>query len=118
MNTNIKPLVTDLNTMLTQGKLLEAFDKYYADNVVMQENNSEPRIGKEANRKSEEAFVGGVTAYNDVQILNSAVNGNTAITEYFMDVDHKEWGHMAKTQVAVQEWKDGKIVKEKFYYGA
>jgi hypothetical protein len=117
MNTDITPLVSDLNAMIKKGQLLEAFEKYYADNVVMQENTDEPRVGKELNRKSEEAFVGGVIAFNDIQILNSAVKGNVAMNEHFMDFTHKDWGRAARTQVSVQQWKDGKIVSERFYYG-
>jgi hypothetical protein len=36
--------------------------------------------------------------------------------ESYIDAIHKEWGSMKMSQVAVQTWKDGKIVKEKFYY--
>lgn len=116
MSHTIKPLVEDLNAMITKGQLLEAFEKYYADNVVMQENNDEPRVGKEVNRKNEEAFVGGVTKFNEVKILNSAINGDTAFAEHYMDFTHKDWGRVQQTQVSVQQWKDGKIVNERFYY--
>ncbi len=117
MTNDIKPFVDDLNALIKKGQLLEAFEKYYADNVVMQENNEVPRVGKEVNRKAEEAFVKGVTKFNDIQILNSAIDGDSALSEHFMDFTHKEWGHAARTQVSVQKWKDGKIVSEKFYYG-
>lgn len=32
----------DLNTMVTSGKLIEAFEKYYDDHVVMQKNTTLP----------------------------------------------------------------------------
>ncbi len=38
------------------------------------------------------------------------------MVEWFMDYTHKEWGDKKGLQVAVQHWKDGKIVNEKFYY--
>jgi hypothetical protein len=116
MNKNIQPLVEDLFSMIKKGQILDAFDKYYADNVVMQENTDEPRIGKETNRKSEEAFVSGVTEFHDLKIIKSAINGNTALVEYAMDFTHKDWGRSARPQVSAQEWKDGKIVSERFYY--
>lgn len=45
--------ITDLNDLILQGRTMEAFEKYYDNNVVMQENESVPTIGKEANRKRE-----------------------------------------------------------------
>jgi len=38
------------------------------------------------------------------------------MVEWHFDYTHKDWGIRNYTQVAVQDWKDGKIVKEKFYY--
>lgn len=113
---DIKPLSDDLNNMILKGKLLEAFEKYYADDTVMQENEQAPRIGKEANRTYEEAFANGLIAVHSAEIKNIAYNNDLSIVEWFMDMEHKDWGRGARTQIAVQQWKDGKIINEKFYY--
>ena len=113
---DIKNLVTDLSNMIAEGKILEAFEKYYADDVVMQENNDAPRVGKEANRAHEEAFVHGIDKVNEMKILGVAVGDNYSTIESSIDAVHKEWGTMKMSQVAVQHWKDGKIFSEKFYY--
>ena len=49
--------VTELNSLIQQGKILEAFEKFYAPEVIMQENENEPSVGKDACRSNEEAFV-------------------------------------------------------------
>ena len=116
MQNDIKPLVEDLVKMISEGKILDAFDKYYADDVVMQENETAPRIGKEANRQYEEAFVNGITELHGYKTLGIATGDNYSTIESFMDVTHKDWGRVARNQIAVQRWKDGKIISEKFYY--
>jgi hypothetical protein len=108
-------MIEDLNSMILAGKGLEAFDKYYGDTVTMQENADELRVGKAANRAYEEAFFGGVTAFEG-KVLNVAVGENVSMVEWYMDITHKDWGNAKRSQVAVQTWKDGKIVSEKFYY--
>ena len=40
--TSIETSLKDLNTLVQEGKLLEAFDKYYHDEVAMQENANPP----------------------------------------------------------------------------
>ena len=35
---NTKELVEDLVKMISEGKIMDAFEKYYADGVTMQEN--------------------------------------------------------------------------------
>ena len=49
--TDIAALDNDLNEKILTGKALEGFEKYYADDVVMQENSEAPFVGKELNRK-------------------------------------------------------------------
>lgn len=115
---DIKPLVDDLNRMILEGKAMEAFEKYYANDVVMQENGLEPRIGKEANRAYELAFMEGLVAFHGAEVKGVAYGDGLSMVEWFMDMEHKEWGRAERTQVAVQRWKDGKIIHEKFYYQA
>ena len=52
-----KAAVEDLIAKVVGGKSLEAFDRYYADDVTMQENEQPPRIGKTACRTFEEDFL-------------------------------------------------------------
>lgn len=38
--------------------------------------------------------------------------------EWFFDYDHREWGTRRYHQIAVQRWRGGLIIHERFYYGA
>lgn len=113
---DIKNLVEDLAKMIGEGKILEAFEKYYAEDVVMQENEDAPRVGKDVNREYEKAFVEGIVEFHGGKTLGIATGDNYSVIESSMDVTHKDWGRIARTQVAVQHWKDGKVISEKFYY--
>ena len=50
---NLKEKIEDLNQMILSGKSIDAFEKYYHNDVVMQENNQPPTVGKNANRERE-----------------------------------------------------------------
>ena len=108
--------VRDLNTLIAERRILEAFDKYYADDVVMQEAGAEPRVGGEVNRAGETAFVNGLKSY-DVRLLSSAVDEErgVALNEWDFRYEHEAWGRVEAKQVAVQQWRDGRIVRESFY---
>ena len=112
----IQELVSDLNNKILQGKALDAFEEYYAESVVMQENNNDPVVGKETNRKREQDFFAAITEFRGAEVKNVIVGENVSIVEWFWDYTHAEWGPLKVNQVAVQEWQDGKIVNEKFYY--
>ncbi|HEY3988357.1 MAG TPA: SnoaL-like domain-containing protein [Acidobacteriaceae bacterium] len=114
--TSVQELDKQLNDDVLSGKIMEAFEKYYADDVVMQENSDEPRRGKAANRKAEEDFMSSVEAVNGGKVVASAVNGDVAFSEWEYDFTFKGGKRMKLSQVAVRHWKNGKIVHERFYY--
>lgn len=115
---SIAEKIHELNEMFVQGKALEAFDKFYAEEVVMQENQQEPMIGKEANRKREEDFFNKITEIRKAEPLNVAIGAGCTMVEWHFDYTHKEWGIRNYKQISVQKWRNGEIVKETFYYGS
>ena len=54
---DLRTKVDQLNQMVLEGKILDAFEKFYADDVVMQDNDYPARVGKDVNRQYEEGFV-------------------------------------------------------------
>ncbi|HMT73040.1 MAG TPA: hypothetical protein PKA77_03165 [Chitinophagaceae bacterium] len=113
---DLRTLVDQLNQMILEGKILEAFDKFYADDVKMQDNDYPVREGKVLNRQYEEAFVNGLTEFRGAKVLNTLISDGMAVVEWWFDYTHKDYGVRNYTQLAVQRWKNGQIVEEKFYY--
>jgi hypothetical protein len=105
-----------LNQQVLAGDIMGAFEKYYADDVVMQENSDEPFPGKEVNREREQKFVDSLAEFHSGSVVSSAVNGNTSFSEWAMDVTFKGGARYKLAQVAVRTWKDGQVVRERFYY--
>lgn len=108
--------VAEVNDLIIQGKGLEAFEKYYGDNVSMQENDLPPTVGKAENRAREVEFYSNVLEFRIAKPLKVAIGEGVSMVEWKYDYTHKAWGEREYLQVAVQLWEDGKIVKEKFYY--
>ncbi|MDQ1451085.1 MAG: hypothetical protein QOK38_951 [Acidobacteriaceae bacterium] len=114
--TSVQELDKQLNEDVLSGKIMDAFEKYYADDVVMQENSEEPRRGKAANRKAEEEFMSSVEAWNGGSVTASAINGDTSFSVWEMDITFKGGKRVQMSQVAVRQWKNGKVVHERFFY--
>jgi ketosteroid isomerase-like protein len=114
--TSVQELDKQLNDDVLSGKIMDAFEKYYADDVVMQENSEDPRVGKAANRKAEEEFMASVEAFHGASVKASAVNGDVSFSEWEMDIRFKGGKRAKFNQVAVRHWKNGQIVNERFFY--
>ena len=112
----IEEALTDLNNLVKSGKAMEAFEKYYHDDVSMQENDLPPTISKAANRDREEEFFRKVTEFRSAEVKGLAVGDGISYVTWQYDYTHKDWGVRNYTQVSIQRWKDGKIINEKFVY--
>ncbi|MGI9544697.1 MAG: SnoaL-like domain-containing protein [Cyclobacteriaceae bacterium] len=109
-------IISDLNDLVLQGKALEAFEKYYHDDVVMQENEKPPTVGKMANRALIKKFKASVTEFRSAKPLKVAIGQSISMVEWQYDYSHKDYGEVNYIQLSVQEWENGKILKENFYY--
>jgi ketosteroid isomerase-like protein len=115
--TNVAKLDHELNQAILSGDILNAFEKFYAHDVVMQENDAAPIAGKEANRKREQEFVNSVKQFHGAKLVGEAVNGDRSYSEWEYDVTFKaDGGRVKLQQVASRLWKDGQVAHERFYY--
>ena len=115
---SLQSRVNDLVGYIREGRILEAMREFYADDVRMQENNNPPTVGLEGNVAREEQFVNYVKQWTSLDVDAVAVDaasGKTLVQLRFT-FDAVDGTKHTYDQVAVQTWRDGRIVEEKFYY--
>lgn len=113
---NIAELDHHLNQLILSGKAMDGLERFYAEDCTMQENSEPPCVGKAANRKREEEFFKTIEAWHDGKVVSSAAHGDTSFSQWEMDVSIKGAGRVKIEQVAVRQWKDGKVVHERFFH--
>lgn len=97
-------------------------DELYADNAVSIEPPQAAAIGMhnaeglEAIKKKGEEFNNMVEEMHDGYCSEPVIGGNFFSVAMGMDVTMKGAGRMKMDEIAVYEVKDGKIVKEQFFF--
>ena len=104
-----------LNTLIIEGKSAVAFQKCYAEDVVAQENDEPERIGRDAWMRARQEMEKSIRKF-DARVLAHAANGDTSFAEWEYDIELEGMGAIRIAQVAVRRWKDGKVVRERFYH--
>lgn len=114
----VRRYLEQLNRMILEERLLEAFEKFCHEDVVMIEPGCEPRVGKEHNRQFEQDFLNRVIQWNHNEILSACTNEEMGISMivWKFDVSMKDGTNINREQVTIQTWKGGKVMSEKFYY--
>lgn len=116
----IQKNINGLLEMAHEGKILEAIDKYYHDDLVTQEGvNGKPlEGGKKAYLEGYKTFLDNMTRVTTFKGTPGATGIGVSSIQWELDFDNKlpEWGTVNFKEIAVQEWKDGKIYRETYFY--
>ncbi|NGP77937.1 nuclear transport factor 2 family protein [Balneolaceae bacterium YR4-1] len=110
--------INDVYNHIAKGTAMDAFEEYYADDVVMVLEDGTEVEGKDTNRERENEFFGSVDEFHGIDVKGVTSNEETGVTsvESTMKVTFKGAdGPVSIEQVAVQNWNDGKIERERFY---
>jgi ketosteroid isomerase-like protein len=108
-----------LQQMMGQGQTMEAFEKFYHEDVTVTEvATGEVRKGKEAQRQAIQQWFGMVKEFYDGGVHSICSDEENQITtaESWMDVEFQDGNRVKMSEVAVQRCQDGQIIDEKFYY--
>ncbi len=107
--------VDEFIAVVEGGDHVGAIERYYTEDASMQENAATPRVG----RDTLVAFEHGILAkMKDVQskAMASVVEGNRVMIHWIFDMTPHSGKTRRVDEVAVQEWRDDKIFRERFFY--
>jgi hypothetical protein len=112
----------EINQLVLEGKMLEAFEKFYGENIVMIESDGSQNLGKEACRKYEEGFMSTITQFNEAKLLSSIViplgdNEFEVMATWYNDIVTTNYP-IKGNQTSTAIWKDGMIQKVTFKSGS
>ncbi|HEX6053696.1 MAG TPA: nuclear transport factor 2 family protein [Gemmatimonadaceae bacterium] len=111
----IKQQVQHLVELVEQGRMLEAIEAYYGENVAMQENLDPPTVGLAANLQREREFFDSLLSVK-FRAVSVIVEGERAAINWVFDYTTADGQRYRMDQIAVQTWRDGKIVHERYIY--
>jgi hypothetical protein len=108
------------NDLAQEGKWMEIQEELYSDDVESIEPPHSQGLksakGKEALKQKGEQFGSSVEEMHDGYSSAPLVAGNYFTVAMGMDATFKGMGRMKMDEIAVYEVKDGKIVKEQFFF--
>lgn len=117
MKNTLKERFAEFAKLTEASQTLKAIDKFYADEYAQYENNEAPLIGKTANRAKEVENIAGVHNFT-IQFDKVVIDETQQIVWGKMDIrlDNKKFGPLKMTEAFFQQWKEGKLVEQRFYY--
>lgn len=106
-----------IHSLLKAGQFIEAMETYFRDDVIIQEGNAEPKVGKQLTLDVENDLIDNkLEEFVGYEIGEYAVQGNFSFYDAVMTLKMKDGSTLVSEQVVRTEWKDGQIFRERYYH--
>lgn len=107
----------DLYAKMQSGQVMEAFEAYYHEDVVVVEPTGEEREGKEAQRKAIHEWMDAVEEMHGgaTEFVTSNEDDAVTMVQSFTDVT-TNGQRTPFREIAVQQWDGDQIIREEFFY--
>lgn len=112
---SIDTKVRELVALVEGGKITEAIETFYAPEVAMQENLAPAVVGQRENLEREKAFFSSITLHENTA-RSVVVGDDRAVINWLLDFTGADGKRYTIDELAIQQWKDGRIVHERYVY--
>lgn len=110
----ISAALDELVSIVSEGKPMDAFEKFYHDDLEKTDLDGILVKGKDKNRAIGWELLSKVSNVWDFSRVGQVIKDNRSFLVWSLDFDHVENGPVKIVQVAIQDWEDGKIIRERF----
>ncbi|MEO8878121.1 MAG: nuclear transport factor 2 family protein, partial [Polyangiaceae bacterium] len=101
---------------IERGEFLEVMPEFYAEDCTAQENNDPPRVGLAAMIANERGALQRMK-FKHIEAKSVVVEGDRAVIHYIFEMEIIGKGTQVRLEeIAWQEWKNDKIVQERYFY--
>ncbi len=110
----IAATLDELIATMAAGKAMEAFDTFYHDDLEKTDLDGVTHYGKAKNREVGAELLSKVVDVRDFTAVGKVVKDNRSFLIWSLDFDHADNGPVKVVEVAIQDWQDGKIIRERY----
>jgi ketosteroid isomerase-like protein len=115
MQNDILAAETASNALTAKGKILDSLDQFYADDCVFKEADGSHRNSRKDERAHLERFFGSLKSFDGATLHGQAVGDNVSMSEWTFKMTGGDGKAIVCHEILARNWRNGKIVSEKYY---
>jgi SnoaL-like polyketide cyclase. len=108
------PVVNTFVALVESGRFIEALHRFYHPAAIVWENQQTSRIGLDALIENEHRILNNFTMVTG-RAMRVLIHADQVAINWRFEFSNGEH-RTALDEIAFQQWSDGKIVHERFYY--
>jgi len=110
-----RTVVEDFIATIERGEFLEALPRFYAEDMIAQENNLPPRVGLAAQTANEEAALRRMR-FDSIKAASYLVDGDRVAINYIFEMTTINGDRLRMDEIAYQLWRGDQIVHERYFF--
>lgn len=113
---NIKEQVQKMDTMVSQGAIVDAVKQFFADNATTSDYGNGTTSNKLEMVEKMEGFAGAIARVNSITHHHSIVDGNVSASEFTFDFDMTDGGKIYWHEIIRRIWNvNGEVIQEEYF---
>ena len=112
---NLKQKVDALDSMVSQGQIIQALEEFFHPEIRTQEGNGDISSGKADKKTMLEGFFSGISSVNEIKLHSNAVGDDVTLSEFTIDLTQNDGSPILWNEVIRRQWKDGLVINERYY---
>ncbi|MEO8102375.1 MAG: nuclear transport factor 2 family protein [Betaproteobacteria bacterium] len=99
-----------------QNAHAEALEEFYTADATMRENQSAPRVGRDAHIANERRVLANAKAVNSTCVRPVFVNGDHVAIRWIFRFEWRDGSVTRMEELACQRWEGERVAEETFFY--
>lgn len=113
---DIRELTTEMDGMVAQGAIVEAVEKFFADDAATSDYNQVTTNGKDQMIEKMKEFTAAIANVNGITLHNTLVDGNVSTSEFTFELEMKDNSSIYWHEIIKRIWNDqGEVIFEEYF---
>lgn len=105
-----------LDFQKTNPPVEQIYERFYDENVVVQENLQAPRVGRVISIDRQQRMNANVKEVHDFKIGAVLVDGDRSVIEMHLELTTVDGYRIRLEEVGMQTWRNERIIHERYFY--
>ena len=113
---DIKSLVTEMDSIVARGAIVEAVKKFFADNARTSDYNRITTENKSQMVEKMEGFADAIASVNGITHHRTIVDGLVSASEFTFDFQMKDYSSIYWHEIIRRIWNEkGEVIHEEYF---
>ncbi|NAY91777.1 hypothetical protein GTQ34_07600 [Muricauda sp. JGD-17] len=113
---DIRTLATEMDSMVVQGAIVDAVEKYFAQEANTSDYNNVTTTGKAQMVEKMKGFTDAIAKVNGISLHRTLVDGNVSASEFTFDFLMKEDSKVYWHEIIRRIWNNqGQVIHEEYF---